>query len=248
MVRAKNVKQKPEEVAKQLVDTQFPDCQGAILAGSIIRGEATDTSDLDIVIFDNQLKASYRESFYYANWPVELFAHNLVSYKEFFISDYKRARPSMPRMVAEGIVLKDQGIIKSIKTEANQLLERGPEAWSQNIIDTKRYFISDALDDFIGCQNRTEELFIANTLAELVSEFVLRTNRQWIGASKWLVRSLKQYDPLLAEKFVYGFDTYYRSGEKGLVIELVDQLLEPHGGRFFEGFTIGKDKGEEVPE
>ncbi|MFS0863177.1 nucleotidyltransferase domain-containing protein [Fredinandcohnia sp. 179-A 10B2 NHS] len=235
---------KPIETAHLLIQERFPDCQGAILAGSVIRGEATNTSDLDILIFDNQLKSSFRESFYFSNWPVELFAHNLVSYKGYFISDYKRARPSLPRMIAEGIVLKDQGIIQSIKTEANLLLERGPEAWSQKIIDTKRYFITDALDDFIGSQNRAEELFIANTLAELVSEFVLRTNRQWIGTSKWIVRSLKQYDPLFAEKFVYGFDTYYQNGEKELVIKLVDQVLEPYGGRFFEGFTIGKDKGE----
>ncbi|GAA0610992.1 hypothetical protein GCM10009001_30290 [Virgibacillus siamensis] len=113
-----------------------------------------------------------------------MFAHNLKSYQHYFESDYNRGRPSLPRMVSEGIILKGDGIIDSIKCEAKELFSKGPEKWSTEIINTKRYLITDILDDFIGCNNRAEEIFIANTLAEVVSEFVLRTNNKWIGSSK----------------------------------------------------------------
>ncbi|HER2162505.1 TPA: hypothetical protein VJS49_001656, partial [Streptococcus pyogenes] len=116
----------------------------------------------------------------------------------------------MPRMVSEGIILKDDRIMESIKKEAKGVLEQGPMKWSDETIKTKRYFITDALDDLIGCTNRDEEIFIANTLAELVSEFYLRTNLQWIGTSKWIVRSLKQYDQKFAEHFVEAFDVLYK--------------------------------------
>lgn len=53
---------KPIEAATLFVIRIYPQCQGAILAGSVVRGEATDTSDLDIVIFDNKISSSYRES------------------------------------------------------------------------------------------------------------------------------------------------------------------------------------------
>ena len=43
-------------------------------------------------------------------------------------------------------------------------------------IEMKRYMITDALDDLIGSTNRAEELFIANTFADAIHEFVLRTN------------------------------------------------------------------------
>lgn len=184
------------EAAKQFVTKYYPNCQAALLAGSVIRGEGTDTSDLDIVIFDQNLHSSYRESLIDFGWPIEVFAHNFTSYKAFFESDVERARPSMPRMVSEGLILiKDNtGFIESIKKEATEILQKGPKEWSKEIIQLKRYFITDALDDLIGCTKREEELFIANTLSDLVSEFTLRTNRQWIGNSKWVVRSLKQYD------------------------------------------------------
>lgn len=223
----------PIEAAHQFINKHFPNCQGALLAGSVVRGEATETSDLDIVIFDKNLSSSYRESLIDYGWAIEVFVHNLTSYKQFFEMDYQRARPSMPRMVSEGI-------IDSIKIEAMDILNKGPEEWSEETINTKRYFITDALGDFIGCSNRAEELFIANTLAELLSEFVLRTNRQWIGSSKWVIRSLRHYDVEFANHFVEAFDTFYKSGNKNQVIQLVDYVLQPFGGQLFIGFSLGK--------
>jgi predicted nucleotidyltransferase len=230
----------PLEAANQFIYLYFPNCQGAILAGSVVRGESTETSDLDIVVFDNSLSSAYRESLFEFEWAIEVFVHNLTSYKEFFQSDYKRARPSLPRMVSEGIVLKDIGIIDLIKIEANELLDNGPEQWSQDTITTKRYFLTDALDDFIGSLDRNEEIFIANTLAEAVHEFVLRTNGHWIGASKWIVRSLKQYDRQFTEEFLEAFNEFYKTGDKDKVAALVNNVLEPHGGRLFTGFSLGK--------
>ncbi|WP_062052092.1 nucleotidyltransferase domain-containing protein [Bacillus sp. JCM 19034] len=231
----------PIEAAHEFINKYFPNCQAALLAGSVVRGEATETSDLDIVIFAKNLNSSYRESLIDYGWAIEIFVHNLTSYKKFFQMDFERARPSMPRMVSEGIVLKDEGIINSIKKEAKDILINGPKEWSEETINTKRYFITDALDDFIGCSKRAEELFIANTLAELVSEFVLRTNRQWMGASKWIIRSLRNYDEEFANHFVEAFDIFYKTGEKQQVIQIVDDVLQPFGGQFFDGFSIGKN-------
>ncbi|UTR10074.1 nucleotidyltransferase domain-containing protein [Evansella sp. LMS18] len=233
-------KLKPVTAAHKFIDYYFPDCDGALLAGSVVRGEATETSDLDIIVFDETVESSYRESLINSGWRIEVFVHNLDSYQDFFCSDYKRARPSLPRMVSEGVVLRDTGILDSIRNEANQLLAEGPEEWSSETIDTKRYFITDALDDFIGCNNRSEAIFIAGTLAELVSEFVLRTNKRWIGASKWIIRSLRDYDKNFAEQFAEAFDEFYKNDDKTDVIRIVDRVLDPYGGRLFEGFLIGK--------
>ncbi|MBY0098458.1 nucleotidyltransferase domain-containing protein [Mesobacillus maritimus] len=230
------------EAARQIVDQHFPNCKGALLAGSVVRNEATETSDLDIVIFDNHLEESYRESLKEFGWPVEIFVHNLTSYKTFFKSDCERARPSLPQMVTEGIILKDVGVMEEIKKEAQELLEKGPKEWSDETIRLKQYFITDTLDDFIGSSQRAEEIFIANALAELLSEFILRTNRRWIAASKWTIRLLKQYDEKYAKDFVEAFDRFYRNGDKKQIIQLVDDLLQPYGGRLFEGFSIGKKK------
>ena len=75
---------KPIEAA-----TSIPNCV-ALLGGSVARGEATKTSDLDIVIVDQSLTSCYRESCYSNGWPVEVFVHNFETYKTFFKMDCDR--------------------------------------------------------------------------------------------------------------------------------------------------------------
>ncbi|SHK73004.1 nucleotidyltransferase domain-containing protein [Alicyclobacillus tolerans] len=229
------------EAANHFVEFRFPSCQAALLAGSVVRGEATNTSDLDIVVFDDSLSSAYRESLFEYGWAIEVFVHSLQSYRDFFDSDCKRARPSLPRMVSEGVVLKDSGIIDAIKSEAKKILENGPDRWSLETIAMKRYMLSDALDDFIGSSKEDEDLFIANTLADAIHEFFLRTHGQWIGASKWIVRALKQYDEVFANEFINAFTTFYQTGNKIKIVKLTDKVLEPFGGRLFHGFSIGKN-------
>jgi predicted nucleotidyltransferase len=53
----------PLQVATQFIFKHYPNCQGALLTGSVVRGEATRTSDLDLVIFDESFTSSFRETF-----------------------------------------------------------------------------------------------------------------------------------------------------------------------------------------
>jgi hypothetical protein len=225
---------------ERIIQQYYSSCDAALLAGSVVRGEATTTSDLDLVIFDNKVPSSYRESFYESDWPVEAFVHNWNSYKDFFKKDCKRGMPSMPRMVVEGQVVKEDSRLRKVKQEARHLLDQGPIPWSKSTIDEKRYFLTDALDDLIGCTDRGEEIYIAGKLAEQVSEFYLRVNRQWIGSSKWTARALRNYDMELAERLIGSFDDLYRKGEKESVIAIIDEVLAPYGGQLFEGFSMGK--------
>jgi predicted nucleotidyltransferase len=53
----------PLQAATQFIFKHYPNCQGALLTGSVVRGEATRTSDLDLVIFDESFTSSFRETF-----------------------------------------------------------------------------------------------------------------------------------------------------------------------------------------
>lgn len=79
---------------------------------------------------------------------------------------------------------------------------------------------------------------IANNLTNLSQEFVLRSNGCWIGSSKWIIRELNKFSLEFAEQFVNALDAFYKHGDKSKVIELVDDILSPFGGRLFEGFRL----------
>jgi predicted nucleotidyltransferase len=229
----------PFEAAQKFIESEFPNCLGAILSGSVTRGEHNETSDLDIIVIENSSNA-YRESVIKFDWMIEVFVYDVISYKPFFESDQKRARPTLIRMIAEGVILKHHPEIDRIKQESKLLLLSGPNEWDENTTKRNQYFLTDVLNDFIGCENRLELLCITGTLLERLHEFILRTNKRWIGSSKWIYRELKQFDQVLASEIFSAFNQFYETGEKKQVIELVDLILKPYGGRLFNGFTIGK--------
>ncbi|MCK6256881.1 nucleotidyltransferase domain-containing protein [Fictibacillus sp. KIGAM418] len=228
------------EAAKKFIDQFFPSGEVAFLAGSIVRGEGTESSDLDIVIFDALADQSFRKSYLEFGWPIEAFVHSFQSYKVFFKENRDRARPSLPQMCAEGIILKDNGQAASIKNESLALLKRGPSPWKSKEVDSARYEITNLLDDLEGSNNPSEDLFIVSKLAYMIHEFILRVNGCWIGEGKWMVRALKEFDEEFALRFVQVFDEYYKAREKKQVIGFAGDVLDPYGGRLFEGYAIGK--------
>ncbi len=229
------------EAAQRFVEQSFPACDAALLAGSIVRGEATATSDLDLVIVTKEVRAPYRESLYAYGWPIEVFVHTHRSYREFFASDIQRRRPSLPRMCAEGIILRDhEGVAQRLKKEARELLEQGPQSLSKEEITQLRYALTDNLDDFIGSVRQGENFFIASELAKLSSELMLSYHGQWIGKGKWVLRALHAFDPRLAQRLTSALETFFQQGSKDDLINFAQEALDLVGGRLFEGYSSGK--------
>lgn len=225
------------QAAIKFVESYFPNCEVAYLAGSVVRGEETESSDLDIIIIDSSVGESYRQSLTEFDWPIEVFVHNMFTYKNFFKENIDRARPSLPQMCAEGIILRDTGHASRIKNEALQLLKAGPTPWKSIEIERARYHLTDLLNDLEGSTNGIEDLFVVSKLADLTHEFVLRVNGHWIGEGKWIIRALKEYNEDFAARFAEVFDLYYSSREKAGVIHFVDEIIAPYGGRLFEGYS-----------
>lgn len=223
--------------ARAFIDQHFPECTAAFLAGSTLRGEATATSDLDIVIITRREGTPYRESFMAFGWPIEVFVHDSNSYRVYFASDARERTPALPLMCAEGVILRDQdGTALRVKEEARSLLEQGPQPLSESEISTARYMVTDALDDFIGTSTPGENYLIANRLAEAASQLLLRYHRQWIGDGKWLLRALRRYSPQKAQQLTTALERFYRQGSKEELVRFAEQALEPIGGRLFEGY------------
>lgn len=56
------------------------------------------------------------------------------------------------------------------------------------------------------------------------------------------MRTLKEYDEVFASEFIHAFTTFYQTGDKDEIVQLTNKVLEPFGGRLFDGFSLGKQK------
>lgn len=227
------------EATKLFIEEKFPNCDMVFLAGSASRGEETETSDLDIVVFDNNSK-EYRESFFMFGWRIECFIYNQESYIKQLASDKKIGRPILANMIVEGKVIKDNGNAEKLKQEASEYVIQGPTPLTEDYINASRYYIYDLLDDFMDCNNDEEALITINLLSIQLADFILRLNGQWTGRGKALTRALYKFDKDIGEKFFNGLNKFYKERDKQPIFDFVEEIYKPIGGQLFAGFSQGK--------
>ena len=96
------------KVAKEIFESKYPDATVLFLAGSIVRGEGTPHSDLDLVVIFDKLNNAYRESFHFQGFPVEAFVHDPETLNYFlFEVDRPTGVPALAQMILEGIELPE---------------------------------------------------------------------------------------------------------------------------------------------
>ena len=223
--------------AREYVLKEYPNSILAILAGSVVRGEGTDTSDLDIVIITDGDELPYRKSVIYQKWPIELFVYNEKSYKEYCQRGVDQARPTLVNMIVEGIPIIDRDKnFHILKREGEEILNKGPRELNEKEVENYRYMISSLLEDLKGSMDNYESIFVVNKLSFVLSEFIMRLNRRWIGDGKWSYKVLREFDDELADTFADAFTEFYSKGNNRAIISFTEDILKPVGGVLFDGF------------
>ncbi|MEZ5429479.1 MAG: nucleotidyltransferase domain-containing protein [Pyrinomonadaceae bacterium] len=223
------------EITGEILRGKYPQAEFAYLSGSYIRGEATDYSDLDIVVIFRELPSAYRESFYFRSFPVETFVHTPETLNYFFAEDARRGVPSLPAMVAEGIAVPQAtDLSEKLKALAEKILGDPPQLTAEEI-ETLRYRITDVIDDLRQPRSKAELTASGTGLYPVLAEFFLRTGGHWSASRKTIPRHLEKADPEFRQKFCDAFEELFAAGKTEKVIDLTEELLRPFGGFLFDG-------------
>ena len=227
----------PNAVAQQIAQ-RYPGADAVFLAGSIVRGEGTATSDLDIVVVTpHEKKAPYRESLVLEHWPVELFVHTPQSLERFFQQDIATRSPSLPQMCVEGqLISSAQKAGQSIKVRAQALIDQGPPALSQRDILQYRYALTDLLTDLEGSVSATETPFIMHRLLNVAIDAYLAYHKAWSGRGKWLWRALLRNQPVAAAQLAEALAS--NNPTERVKVWTEETVLAALGGPLFEGYYL----------
>jgi len=219
------------------------------LAGSVMRGEATRTSDLDIVVVFEELGDAYREAFTFAGWPVEAFVNDLESLRHFYGVERRRGLPSLMRMVIEGLEVPEASeFSEGLKREASEAYEAGPLAFDEAELQLRRYRLTDWIDD-IRFPRSGEELAASGAwLYQDASDFFFRSRGLWSAHSKTVPRRMREVDAEFASKFLAAFEALFAEKRGDAVVELVEEMLAPFGGTLFDGFRMDARLREKMRE
>jgi hypothetical protein len=219
------------------------------LAGSVMRGEGTPASDLDIVVVYEQLAVAYRESFTHGGWPVETFVNDAETLNYFLQeSDPKTGVPSMANMVHEGREIPEASeFSQGLKRLAAATLAAGPPVWDAEDLRRARYMLTDWVDDIRCPRDDAELLAVGARLYEGVADFYLRSRTLWSAKGKAIPRRLREVDTAFAARFCEAFETLFTTKRPERVVALVAEMLEPFGGFLFDGYKLDADGDKRKP-
>jgi predicted nucleotidyltransferase len=239
----------PREAAQKILKQRYREARVLFLAGSVLRGEGTPTSDLDIVVVYEHLPHAYRESFVFEGWPVEAFVQDPETMNYFFhSSDAPQGRPVLARMVIEGLEIPEPSKFSAaLKTIAEAFIEAGPPRWSKDDLLSMRYQLTDAVDDIRYPRSPEELVASASELYQMVADFYLRSQNLWSANRKAIPQRLQQVDAGFARRFTCAFESLFARKQSEPVISLVEEMLKPFGGFLFDGFRMDAPAAKRKP-
>ncbi len=228
------------KITKQILADKYSDASVIFLAGSIIRGEGTAHSDLDLVVIFDALENAYRESFYYQGFPVEAFVHDRQTLNYFMLEvDRPSGFPVMAQMVLEGVEIPlPSELSQSLKRRAASVIEKGPPKLNEEEINKLRYDITNLVDDIRQPRSKEELIASGTELYGVLANYYFRVNNLWSAKNKSIPRVLNKIDPELCLRFCDSFEELFSNGRSEKVIGLAEDVLKSKGGFLFEGHKL----------
>ncbi len=223
-------------VAEKALASRFAGAACAFVTGSIMRGQGTTGSDIDLVVVFPRLERAWRESFIEDGFPLEVFVQDPETLAYFLGKDIEGGHPIMANMVASGMVIgPDRAFAEPIQASAAQALAKGPAPLAGPAYDTMRYMASDLVDDLRGERPAAEVAAIAAHLYPRLIDLMLLGRGGWSGVGKWGPRLLRRLDSQLADSFDEAFRAAVH-GDAAALLALAEAELDRHGGCHFDGY------------
>ncbi|MCP3905108.1 MAG: nucleotidyltransferase domain-containing protein [Planctomycetes bacterium] len=226
------------EIAEVVKRERYPEASVVFVTGSMVRGAATPSSDLDLVVVFDSVERAYRETFRYTDVPVEAYVHDIATLRYFLeVADRRDGVAGLALMVDEGIPIPETShLSEELQAMARRVLAIGPTAWSNEELDASRYMISRFLEDLAAPRSHDEGLATATSLYAALARHAFRARGRWAATGKEIPRRLRAIAPDLAASFADAFARLFERGETGPVTDLADGILAPDGGKLLDGY------------
>ncbi|MGH6956633.1 MAG: hypothetical protein ACREEW_08230 [Caulobacteraceae bacterium] len=234
-------------LAERVLCERYPRARCGFAAGSLIRGDGTEGSDLDLIVLFATLPNASRRSFKFDGTAIEAFIHDPETLAWALKEDRRVGRPAMINMIAEcRLVGPELEEGRRWRTRAKALLRTGPGPLSDERRDQLRYHVGDRIEDLRDPRTSAETIALGVSLFDPLAELALRSRGAWSANGKWIPKRLAALDPDLADAFSSAFEALFARHDPTAVIALAEAVSAPVGGLLFEGYESAWPPGNRV--
>lgn len=223
------------DLAERFIATRFPTARIAVLGGSSATGTRTRTSDIDLLLIGDDVSGEGwgRHAVYeFEQESFEVFAYTAAGFEHWAGRGITHFRPTIVHILLDGIGLRGGGDLEDLQSAWREVLRAGP-AITEHGLETRRYLITNLLDDLRDVTDPLERQVVAADLFAQTAELMLLTGRHWIGTGKYLPRRLRELSSFRAE----ALSQPLLQGDFVTFGDQVEHELTLAGGRRLAGFA-----------
>ena len=220
-------------LAARVKSARFDDADTLLVAGSVATGNASPTSDVDVLVLYERIECAKRLSFMYDGFVVDAFCHDLETINYFcWEVDRPSGVPVLPIMLSQGIELPPESPLTAIaRATGEMVLAAGPLHLPAAELARRRARLASLVDDLVSARSDAERLASASWLYGLLADTELRLANAWSGRGKGLYLALERHDAAMARTYHTAFEALFARGDCAQVHTLIEAFLERSGGR-----------------
>ncbi|MGP5306405.1 nucleotidyltransferase domain-containing protein [Brachybacterium alimentarium] len=225
------------ERARSFVRSRYPQACAAFLGGSAASGDATESSDLDVLVVlpDEWSTVAFVETTTYKGQLVEAFVYGGDALEDWLGKGRAQARPVLDRLIGQGQPLLQGRFAEELASASQKVLGAGPPPAETVQLKLRRYSLSAVVDDLRDAEDRGVRAVVMSTAWREAAELALLSKGCWIGTGKWLLRELRAHDD------PFGLASWVDQGGHDAVAleERCRKVLDSVGGHLQSGFVRG---------
>lgn len=217
-----------------------PEALLGLVAGSVARGVATDTSDLDLLVVAPSVRGATRRTLSVDGWTVELFVHDPGTLEHYLRKlDPGSGIPAHSTMVVESVAVleRDPPLLERLRATAEEVLRAGPPPLPHHARDQGRYQLGVTRAHLLRVRDPDDLRALAAQLHRPLAEIWLRGRRRWFAEDRRLRSRLFEDDPAMARAMDAALRSAMVDLDPGALIEVIDRVLEAVGGPLGAGYS-----------
>lgn len=207
----------------KLINEQYPNASGAILAGSYLNNDyATSLSDIDILIFDSCFSTISPQGLMFHGVRIDITQIPANNLDNMLRNEQFDQRGILLTMIVKGTIIKDNeaGIVSKVQQKAKQLFACG----IHNNIETYKALIKGLTKirkEFLKDSKPYQKIFLINEFFSLVTQVELIKTTNWRMSGRHKADFLYESETSLIDRLITlikggieeeGYDYYRRIG------------------------------------
>lgn len=214
---------------------RFNPVLGIIVAGSILRGEGDERSDIDtFVIFEGDYRQRVQKLFKGVRF--EIFANPPQRVPQYFQEEQADGGASTAHMIATGHILLNRApIVDDLRKQAQEVLNEPPK-YSATFLSLERYMAADSFENALDLRERDPAMgltLLGAALARMLAYYFQKQGK-YVPRHKDMLAVLREDSPELAG-LVEAFWAASGDARFEIACKIADMTIETRG--FFEWET-----------